>query len=86
MQDWASYKHDDVIKLKHFPRYWPFVRGVPRSPVNFPHTSQWRGALYVFFDPRMDKGLSTPRYAGDLKRHHAHYDVTVMKNMAFFLH
>ena len=18
--------HDDVIKLKHFPRYWPFVR------------------------------------------------------------
>ena len=20
--------HDDVIKWKHFPRYWPFVRGV----------------------------------------------------------
>ena len=20
-------KHDDVIKWKHFPRYWPFVRG-----------------------------------------------------------
>ena len=19
--------HDDVIKWKHFPRYWPFVRG-----------------------------------------------------------
>ena len=27
--------HDDVIKWKHFPRYWPFVRGIHR----------WRGAL-----------------------------------------
>ena len=26
--------HDDVIKWKHFPRYWPFVRGIHRSPVN----------------------------------------------------
>ena len=25
--------HDDVIKWKHFPRYWPFVRGIHRSPV-----------------------------------------------------
>ena len=22
--------HDDVIKWKHFPRYWPFVRGIHR--------------------------------------------------------
>ena len=40
---WA--RHDDVIKWKHFPRYWPFVRGIPRSPVNSPHKGQWRGAL-----------------------------------------
>ena len=26
--------HDDVIKWKHFPRYWPFVREIHRSPVN----------------------------------------------------
>ena len=32
--------HDDVIKWKHFPRYWPFVRGIHRSPVNFPHKGQ----------------------------------------------
>ena len=25
--------HDDVIKWKHFPRYWPFVRGIQRFPV-----------------------------------------------------
>ena len=36
---------DDVIKWKHFPRYWPFVRGIHRSPVNSPHKGQWRGAL-----------------------------------------
>ena len=33
----VSCYHDDVIKWKHFPRYWPFVRGIHRSPVNFPH-------------------------------------------------
>ena len=28
-----------------FPRYWLFVRGIHRSPVNSPHKCQWRGAL-----------------------------------------
>ena len=37
--------HDDVIKRKHFPRYWPFVRGNHRSPVNSPHKGQWREAM-----------------------------------------
>ena len=37
--------HYDVIKWKHFPRYWPFVRGIHWSPVNSPHKGQWRGAL-----------------------------------------
>ena len=26
--------HDDVIKWKHFPRFWPFAKGIHRSPVN----------------------------------------------------
>ena len=47
--------HDDVIKWKHFPRYWPFVRGIHQSPVNCPHKGQWRG---VFFDLRLNKQLS----------------------------
>ena len=51
--------HDDVIKWKHFPRYyWPFVRGIHRSPVNSPHKGQWRGAFDVFFDLRLNKSLS----------------------------
>ena len=38
-------RHEDVIKWKHFPRYWPFLRGIHRSPVNSSHKGQWRGAL-----------------------------------------
>ena len=26
--------HDDVIKWKHFPRNWPFLRGIHRSHYN----------------------------------------------------
>ena len=40
-----DYTHDDVIKYRHFPRYWPLMRGIHRSPVNSPHKGQWRGAL-----------------------------------------
>ena len=70
--------HDDVIKWKHFPRYWPFVRGIHRSPVNSPHKGQWRGALmfsliYVWID-----GWVNNHEAGDLRRYRDHYDVTVM--------
>ena len=41
----VNIQHDDVIKWKHFLLYWPFVRGIRRSPVNSPHKGQWRGAL-----------------------------------------
>ena len=44
-------KHDDVIKWKHFARYWPFVWGIHWSPVNSPYKSQWRGNL-MFFELR----------------------------------
>ena len=37
--------HDDAIKWKYFPRYWPFVRRIHRSSVNSPHKGQWRGYL-----------------------------------------
>ena len=54
----AECTHDDVIKWKHFPRYWPFVRGIHRPPVNSPHKGQWRGAFNVFFDLCLNKRLS----------------------------
>ena len=70
--------HDDVIKWKHFPRYWPFVRGIHRSPVNSPHKGQWRGALMFSLICVWINGWVNNREAGDLRRYPAHYDVTVM--------
>ena len=72
------YFHDDVIKWKHFPCYWPFVRGIHRSPVNSPHKGQWRGAKMVSLICARINGWVNHREAGDKRRHRAHYDVTVM--------
>ena len=70
--------HDDAIKWKHFPRYWPFVRGIHRSSVNSPHKGQWRGALMFSLICTRINGWVNNGEAGDLRRHGAHYDVTIM--------
>ena len=70
---------DDVIKWKHFPRYWPFVRGIHRSPVNSPHKGQWRRTLKVLLICAWRNGWVSNREAGDWRRQCAHYDVIVMK-------
>ena len=70
--------HDDVIKWKHFPRHWPFVRGIHRSPVNSPHKGQWRGALMFSLISVWIKGWVNNREAGDLRRQRGHYDVIIM--------
>ena len=72
--------HHDVIKWKHFRHYWPFVRGIHRSPVNSPHKGQWRGALMFSFICIWINGWVNSREAGDLRRYRAHYYVTVMNN------
>ena len=56
--DWGFILHDDVIKWEHFPRYWSFVRGIHRWPVNSPLKGQWRGALVFFFDLHLNKRSS----------------------------
>ena len=46
-----DYLHDDVIKWKHLPRYWPFVREIHRSrPVT--------RSFDVFFGLHLNKRLS----------------------------
>ena len=75
--------HDDVIKWKHFPRYWPFVRGIHRSPVNSPHKGQWRRALMFTLICVWINGCVNNREAGDLRRYCAHYGVTVMCYQSF---
>ena len=50
--------HDDVIKWKHFPHYWPFVRGIHWSPVNTLHKKkQVTQDCDVLFDLRLNKPL-----------------------------
>ena len=71
---WASL-HDDVIKWKHFPHYWPLVWGIQRSLVNSPHKGQWHGALMFSFICTWINAQVNNREAGDLRHHHAHYDV-----------
>ena len=66
------------MKWKHFPRYWPFVQGIHRSPVNSPHKGQWRGALMLSLICAWINASVNNREAGDLKCHRAHYDVSVM--------
>ena len=51
-------RQDDVIKWKHFPRYWPSVRGIHWSPVNSPHKGQWRRALVFSLICALNKWLS----------------------------
>ena len=60
--------HDDIIKWKHFPRHWPFVRVIHR----------WRGALMFSLICPWTNGWANTRDAGDLRRHRPHYDLTVM--------
>ena len=73
--------HDDVIKWKHFPRNWPFVRGIHRSAVNSPHKGQWRGALMFSLICVWINDWVNNREAGDLRRYRAHYDVIVMSSL-----
>ena len=72
------WRHDDVVKMKHFPRYWPFVRGIHQSPVNSPHKGQWRGALMFSFICVWINVWVNNREAGDLRRYRVHDDVFVM--------
>ena len=74
-----SYKrsdHNDVIKWQYLPRYWPFVRGIHRSPVYSPHKRPVTWSFDVFFDLRPNKLLSKQSWgwlfetpSGSLWRH-----------------
>ena len=70
--------HEDVMKWRPFPRYWPFVRGIHRSPVNSPHKGQWRGAFMFSLICVWINGWVNNREVGDLRRYRAHYDLIVM--------
>ena len=70
--------HDDVSNWKHSPRYWPFVRGIHRSPVNSPHKGQWLGPLVFPLICAWINGWLNNRDPDDLKCYRAYYEVTAM--------
>ena len=75
----VHHRHDDVIKWKHIPRYWLFVRGIHRSPANSPHKGQCRRALIFSLICAWISGWENNREAGDLRRHRDHNDVNVLR-------
>ena len=78
LQYTLEHDHDNVIKWKHFPRYWPFVWGFHRSTVNSPHKGQWRRALMFSLICVWINGWVNNGEARDLRRLCDHYDVIVM--------
>ena len=57
-------------QMETFSRYWPFVRGICRSPVNSSHKDQWRVALMFpltrAWTELVSSGMKNARY------HHPH--------------
>ena len=74
----ACFDHDDVIKFNHFLCYWPSVRWIHRSSVISRHKCQRRGGLIFSMICAWINGWVNNREASDLRRHYAHYDVTVI--------
>ena len=62
--------YDDVIKWKHFPRYWTFGWEIIGH--------RWRGALVFSLICAWTNGWVNNRDAGDLRRHRTQYDIIVM--------
>ena len=67
-----------IIKWKHFPRQWPLVREIHRSPVNSPHKGQRCRSLMFSLICARTNSWSHNEDAGVLRHHYAHYDVIVM--------
>ena len=64
--------------METFLRWWAFVWGFQWSLVNSPHRDHWCGALLFSLICAWLDGWVNNHEAGDLRRHHAHYDVIVI--------
>ena len=72
-------------QMETFSGYWPFVRGIHRSLVTFPHKDQWREALVFSLTCSWIIGWVNSREAGDLRHHRAHCDVIVISKQCEIL-
>ena len=67
-----------TIKWKHFPRYWSFVRGIHRLSVDSLTKASDVDLWCFLWSAPETNGWANNGDAGDLRRHRAHYDVTVL--------
>ena len=66
-------------QMETFSALMAIYRGIHRSPYNSPYKGQWRGALiFCLHDLRLNKRLNKQSSGWWLRRHRAHYEVTVM--------
>ena len=78
-----EFSHNDVIKWKHFQRYWPFVRGIHRHRW-IPRTKASDAELWCFlWSAPWINGWVNIREAADLSRHCAYHDVIVVAMFPF---
>ena len=72
--------HNDVIKWKHFLRFWPFVReSTGHRWIPLTEASDVERRCF-FLTYAWINCWANDRDAGDLRRHRAHYYVTVMRS------
>ena len=74
---WFWLIQDDVIKLI-FSASLALCEGNPPAPVEFHYKGQWRRILMFTLICARTNDWANNRNAGDLRRHRAHHDVTVM--------
>ena len=72
-----SRSYHGVIKWKHFPNYWLFVRGIHRWPVNSPKKRPVMWSLDVFCNLSLKKRLSKQSRRWWFETLSRHYDITV---------
>ena len=82
----ALIRNDDVINWKYFSRYWSFLMIYSLPSADSPHKSKRYGALVCSLIYTWTNSWANNQDAGDLRRHHAHYDVSVMYRQMYLFH
>ena len=60
--------------------------GIQRSLVDFPHMGQWREALMFSLICTWTNGWENKQDAGDLRRHGAHDDESIMTSLFWMIY
>ena len=55
------WRHDDVVTLKPFGHYWPFVWGIHWWPVDSPHKGPVKWIFYILWVSSLNKLLNKQR-------------------------